>query len=78
MWTFHSIDVPIDCITSTSANFETILSLLSSFFVPEDDDILLEWIDRVMSDKKMRANMKQWRTDWGQLVATGQDGKALL
>jgi len=67
-----------DCITSKSATFETILSLLSSFFVPEDDDVLLEWIEKVMSDKKTRASMQQWRTDWRQLVATGKDSEALL
>ena len=77
-WNLHLTDSPTDCITSKSATFETILSLLSSFFVPEDDDVLLEWIDKVMSDKKTRANIKQWRTDWGRLVATGQDDKALL
>lgn len=67
-----------DCITSKSATFETILSLLSSYFVPEDDDILLEWVEKVMSDKKTRASIQQWRTDWRQLVATGKDGTALL
>lgn len=67
-----------DCIASKSATFETILSLLSSFFVPENDDVLLDWIDNVMSDKKTRASMQQWRADWRQLVATGQDGTALL
>jgi hypothetical protein len=74
----HLTEAPTDYITSSSATFETILSLLSSFFVPEDDDVLLEWIEKVMSDKKTRANMQQWRADWRQLVATGQDSKALL
>ena len=74
----HLTEIPIDCITSKSASFETILSLLSSFFVPEDDDVLLEWVDKVMDDKKTRASMRQWRADWRQLVVTGQDDKALL
>lgn len=74
----HLTEAPTDYITSSSATFETILSLLSSFFVPEDDNVLLGWIDKVMSDKKMRANMWQWRAVWRQLVMTGQDGKALL
>ena len=52
--------------------------MLSSFFVPENDDVLLEWIEKVMSDKKMRASMQRWRVDWRQLVMTGQDGEALL
>jgi len=67
-----------DYITSSSASFETILSLLSSFFVPEDDDVLLEWIEKVMSDKKMRASMQRWRADWRQLIMTGRDSEALL
>jgi hypothetical protein len=32
-------------------NFETALSLLSSFFVPEDDDALLSWIEQMLGDK---------------------------
>ncbi|EPQ60225.1 RabGAP/TBC [Gloeophyllum trabeum ATCC 11539] len=67
-----------DHITSSSASFETVLSLLSSFFVPEDDDALLSWIGKVLDDKKLRANMQQWRQEWKQLVATGQDSTALL
>jgi hypothetical protein len=41
----------IDHITSGSANFKTALSLLSSFFVPEDDDALLSWIEQMLGDK---------------------------
>lgn len=67
-----------DHITSDSANFETILSLLSSFFVPEDDDSLLSWIERMLGDKKLRLQMAQWRQDWTKLVASGRDGDALL
>ncbi|KAG0698444.1 rab-GTPase-TBC domain-containing protein [Suillus ampliporus] len=61
-----------------SANFETILSLLSSFFVPEDDDSLLSWIERMLGDKKLRLQMAQWRQDWTELVSSGRDGDALL
>ena len=46
-------------ITSTSANFESILSLLSSFFVPEDENALLAWIEKAISDKKTRSSMQQ-------------------
>ncbi|KIJ66440.1 hypothetical protein HYDPIDRAFT_166664 [Hydnomerulius pinastri MD-312] len=67
-----------DHITSSSANFETVLSLLSSFFVPEDDDSLLSWIEQLLGDKKLRAQMGKWRQDWSQLVASGKDGSALL
>lgn len=65
-------------ITSSSANFESVLSLLSSFFVPEDENALLFWIEKVVSDKKMRAQMHAWRQEWKRLVKEGKDGSALL
>jgi hypothetical protein len=68
----------IDHFTSSSANFETALSLLSSFFVPEDNDALLSWIEQMLCDKKLRLQIAQWRQDWVQLVASGRDGDALL
>ncbi|TFK42048.1 rab-GTPase-TBC domain-containing protein [Crucibulum laeve] len=67
-----------DHITSSSANFETVLSLLSSFFVPEDEDTFLFWIEKTLGDKKLRASMRKWRADWKELVAAGKDGAALL
>ncbi|KAJ7755005.1 rab-GTPase-TBC domain-containing protein [Mycena maculata] len=67
-----------DHITSGAANFETILSLLSSFFIPEDEDSLLLWIEKTLGDKKLRANMSQWRADWKELVAAGKEATALL
>ncbi len=67
-----------DQITSAAANFETILSLLSSFFVPEDENALLSWVEKTLNDKKLRASMVQWRQDWRALVAAGKEGDALL
>lgn len=67
-----------DHITSDSANFETVLSLLSSFFVPEDENALLSWIQKVISDKKLRSQMQTWRAEWKQLVASGKHNDALL
>ncbi|KAI0354617.1 RabGAP/TBC [Trametes cingulata] len=67
-----------DHITSDAANFETVLSLLSSFFVPEDEDAVLLWIEKVLGDKKLRSEMVRWRQDWGKLVASGEHGSALL
>ncbi|KAB5587963.1 Rab-GTPase-TBC domain containing protein [Ceratobasidium theobromae] len=59
------------------ANFETILSLLSSTFVPEDDDALLRWMQRLLTDRQLRAEMDQWRAEWARLVAEGKSAKAL-
>ena len=67
-----------DHITSSSANFETVLSLLSSFFVPEDDNALLSWVEELLDDKKLRAHIHGWRQDWHELVASGKEGSALL
>jgi hypothetical protein len=68
----------LDQITSASANFETVLSLLSSFFVPEDENLLLSWIGKTLGNQKLRSNMGQWRVDWQRLVQKGEDGDALL
>jgi len=67
-----------ELILSKSASFETILSLLSSFFVPEDDDKLMSWIFKVMSDPPIRAEMEDSRERWKGLVERGEEGRALL
>lgn len=68
----------IDHITSNQANFETVLSLLSSFFVPEDEDAVMAWIEKVLADKKLRSSMQQWRKEWNRLVAAGEHTQTLL
>lgn len=60
------------------ASFETILSLLSSFFIPETDDQLLAWISNVMSDDNIRQEIKDSRTVWRDLIERGEEGRALL
>ncbi|THV06502.1 RabGAP/TBC [Dendrothele bispora CBS 962.96] len=72
VWVFR------DQITSSSANFETILSLLSSFFVPEDENALMSWVGKVMTDSTIRGNMRRWREEWKELVKNGKDATALL
>lgn len=67
-----------DHITSESASFETVLSLLSSFFLPEDENALLSWIEKVIADQKLRSSMQGWRQEWKRLVADGKSGSALL
>jgi USP6 N-terminal-like protein len=73
MFTFHP-----DHILSKTASFETILSLLSSFFIPESDDLLLSWIFNVMRDDKVRREMDSSRDVWHDLVERGEEGQALL
>ncbi|RDB26814.1 USP6 N-terminal-like protein [Hypsizygus marmoreus] len=67
-----------DQITSAMASFETALSILSSFFVPEDEGALLTWIGGMLGDKKLRSSMLKWKTDWKALVGSGKGGAALL
>ncbi|EUC53582.1 Rab-GTPase-TBC domain protein [Rhizoctonia solani AG-3 Rhs1AP] len=67
-----------DHISAPQANFETILSLLSSTFVFEDEDALFRWMERLLSDARLRAEMDSWRVEWARLVAEGKSGKALL
>ena len=40
---------------SARADFESILSLLSSYFIPEDEDALLRWIKRMLKRDDCRA-----------------------
>jgi len=72
LWTFRNE------LVAATANFETILSLLSSFFVPESEDTLMRWIERALGDKKLREDMSGWRAEWRELVRTGRDKDALL
>lgn len=67
-----------DHITSAAANFETVLSLLSGFFVPEDEDVLLGWIEKLLGDARVRSAMRGWRSEWRELVKQGKEGSALL
>ncbi|ETW87843.1 hypothetical protein HETIRDRAFT_431365 [Heterobasidion irregulare TC 32-1] len=72
IWTYR------DHITSSQASFETILSLLSSFFVPEDENGMMLWISKVLEVQKLRSDIRSWREEWKGLVASGRDGQALL
>ncbi|CAE6501314.1 unnamed protein product [Rhizoctonia solani] len=67
-----------DHICAPQANFETILSLLSSTFVFEDEDALFRWMERLLTDTRLRREMDSWRVEWARLVAEGKSGKALL
>lgn len=61
-----------------AADFESILSLLSSYYVPEDEDAMLEWMRRLLWQPGVRGLMAHWRQDWQARVARGTEGEALL
>lgn len=51
-------------ITKKSADFETTLSLLSSFFVPEDEDAFIRWIGKMLKRKDVRDALEKWKADF--------------
>ncbi|KAH8917642.1 RabGAP/TBC [Atractiella rhizophila] len=57
---------------SEDASFESILSMLSSFFVIEDEDSFLRWIRKLLQMKVLRAKMDEWRTEWKGFVESGE------
>ncbi|KAN0061741.1 hypothetical protein ACQY0O_005733 [Thecaphora frezii] len=65
-------------ILSPQADFETILGALSGYFVPEDDDALLGWIDAAMQRKDVRQMMHASRKEWQRLVETGESSNQIL
>ncbi|WWC90808.1 uncharacterized protein L201_005745 [Kwoniella dendrophila CBS 6074] len=72
LWSFR------DLLSSPKATFESILSLLSSYFVIEDEDSLMRWIRKVINQSDIRTKMNQWRLDWHELVKQGKNHEALL
>ncbi|WVN90220.1 uncharacterized protein L203_105456 [Cryptococcus depauperatus CBS 7841] len=73
LWAFRSI------LSSSSASFESILSLLSSYFVAQDEDALMRWVRKVLSIRGIRTKMDSWRAEWKEMVKEGtSDGVLLL
>lgn len=68
----------VDLLASPKANFESILSLLSSYFVAEDEDKLMRWIKRLIHQPGIKLRMDEWRVEWQDLVRKGKDRDALL
>ncbi|KAJ9098901.1 hypothetical protein QFC19_006240 [Naganishia cerealis] len=65
-------------LTASNATFETILSTLSAFYIPEDEDAMMQWIRKMMGTSETRVMMDEWRKDWHELVRKKEDGTALL
>ncbi|WWC71665.1 uncharacterized protein I206_105623 [Kwoniella pini CBS 10737] len=72
LWSFK------DILSSPKANFESILSTLSSYFVIEDEDILMNWIKKLINQIEIRKKMDEWRKEWKILVEQGKSETALL
>lgn len=63
---------------SSQASFESILSLLSSFFVVENEDAFMDWIRKALRNRHLRRDMDRWREEWKEKVENGEDQGALL
>jgi USP6 N-terminal-like protein len=74
----HLRRLTTDLLAAPSANFESILSLLSSYFVAEDEDALMRFIRKMLGQAGLRARMDRWRDEWTGLVREGKSGSALL
>ncbi|WRT68299.1 uncharacterized protein IL334_005275 [Kwoniella shivajii] len=72
LWAFK------DLLAAPNATFESILSLLSSYFVAEDEDALMIWIRRTIHSQGIKPKMDEWRSEWKHLVREGKSTTALL
>jgi hypothetical protein len=70
-------DLP-DHLGSSEASFETILSLLSSFFIPEDDDAFMAWVQATLALKGLQGKMDEWRSEWKGFVREGTEMQKLM
>lgn len=67
-----------DNFLAPKASFESMLGLLSSFFVVEDEDVLFAWLRKAMQDRRLRRDMGMWRAEWKELVRTEREKNVLL
>ncbi|WWD18988.1 hypothetical protein CI109_103445 [Kwoniella shandongensis] len=72
LWAFR------DLLSAKNATFESILSLLSSYFVAEDEDVMMRWIRKMLNQPGTKTKMDAWRAEWHVLVKEGKSGTALL
>jgi hypothetical protein len=65
-------------LAAPGATFESILSLLSSFYVPEDEDAMLQWMRKMLWTPGTKERIAFWRREWRGLVERGQTDGVLL
>ena len=65
-------------ILEPRADFETILSALSSFFVPDNDDALLFWVRDALARKDVRSTISSAREEYRRKVQDGEASALML
>lgn len=61
-----------------SSRTNDMLEFLCSFFLPEDDDALLAWVQHTLQSRRVQTCIQQSRVEWSRLVEQGQDGSAFV
>jgi hypothetical protein len=51
-------------IVHSSADFERILSMLSSYFVPADEDAFVRWVGKMLKRQDVRNALEGWKADY--------------
>lgn len=62
LWAFRPL------LAHPAANFESILSLLSSYYVVEDEDAMLEWMRKLLWQPGVKELIAHWRREWKSLA----------
>ncbi|PWN37918.1 RabGAP/TBC, partial [Meira miltonrushii] len=57
--------------TLVTGNFETCLGSLGREFIPDDDDLLMNWIFMVLQREDIRKTITSARKEWAQMVEQG-------
>lgn len=65
-------------VLAPGADFEMILSALSSFFVPEDDDALMFWVRNALARKDVRTTIRNAREEYRRKVQAGEANGLML
>lgn len=72
LWAFRPL------LAHPAANFESILSLLSSYYVVEDEDAMLEWMRKMLWQPGVKELIAHWRREWKSLADRGKTDGLLL
>ncbi len=65
-------------LAATNADFEVVLSNLSAFYIPEEEDSFMTWIRKMLSQSLVREKISAWRRGWSELVRSGSSHSALM
>ncbi|KDN49252.1 RabGAP/TBC [Tilletiaria anomala UBC 951] len=65
-------------LSDPCCSFEHTLGSLSSYFIPENDDVLMAWVGEVLQQSAVKEAIQIARSDWAKLEAEGRAGDVTL